>query len=934
MNFPLRLHTSQELRPALQYNSVTAPKVSCSPFSQKIVTSLRTQAQQCYAPVLRETLQQLCDEFYHDPQACLPKGIQLPETVMQQTDQTVDRFTTILKQHALYLLDLKLVRDISEVVPKEIAKLVLQSLQNEAQLHVLDILYSRYNDAPFLQTCLKEHQAASREQKSKADMLLVLARLPILTKHLEVELAKLEEARQADVCSLKETLSGEIHQAMKAIIADNEAQIVLLRKQQDSAETRWQMAIETRNTLLEQQTTIFEQQQKVLEEINNTLVNGVLPTILPEGLPAGFQKSLATTTLYSFLKRQPELKMRLEQTEAVLSGTSIDPELQKVRDSIDLLSNNIRQVETERHRIFTIAEQSNNLQDLVLRIKRLFGRGKDGKTRAESRDMLEKYDLMLRQSDAKRTVLINLEAARHQQLTQLAKELATELTHLDAESVIQREQLKIQLVDYLRDITLEYEHLQKNTHDDYQIIRERCVNEEETKSRQVDELNLQLLQLRKPSGVDMLGSVGFPVLCDKLAGHPSLKHIKRLHEQLTQQQGSTSSDITVLKAMVTRSRNLLRNVELLGPKTYENEMVDLKAELSTHGFDIISIPVEIRQTLAQSASLFIQRCVEKTLAHPLYQQNKKAETLAPRVLEQLAVLASRLGLDSSRTLSTQQQEVSEKITGLRRIVSHEHSQALTCAADFTAQYYLPENDIYLDRQWAHGTCVVHSWNNLLSYLTDNCQMMLTPWRIEKWVQSVVTLTAYQQLDGLLKNIETMRLSAVGAVLSQIIRTSDLVLPVSLEHFKQQGHIMTYNGNPPRNIERNNLWTGSQAVFDAVGVESYLLTGCTFGADITSEQQAQQLSLLARKNYDAFNFSLHGSTSGIGHALCLLRDGAEYLLVDSNYDDTVRLTLPALAHFITHGGSGSEMLDETLNARNYREYTLMILRNGFYRGENH
>lgn len=123
------------------------------------------------------------------------------------------------------------------------------------------------------------------------------------------------------------------------------------------------------------------------------------------------------------------------------------------------------------------------------------------------------------------------------------------------------------------------------------------------------------------------------------------------------------------------------------------------------------------------------------------------ETEVNRITENALNTASETSRARSKELS---ERIGEMTKGLRRIATHAHEQALYVAADFNDQRYIAEIDGYTDRQNAHGTCTMHCWNNLQAYLSDNQLMQLTPFRIEKLVQSEVVLAANQILDELLE----------------------------------------------------------------------------------------------------------------------------------------------------------------------------------------
>jgi len=893
--------------------------------------SLQSQRQQSSEPVLQEVLQEIKDSCLK----ALPNNLQLTDGSKPPSPETICEVTTLLKQDALYALDQKTGAYFASILSQDIARPLQLALQSEYRLQFLESQCSQATD-PFQLSCLKEHLIATRQQLRQADRAMLTVRLPELIPKLKNMLKTQEDNQRKAENLLQTTLTDNLRYAISEVLAINKMDRESLKKLQSTDTDLLGEVITSYQNRQEEIAATFRQEKLALETLYEVLKSGEPVDIPSDMLPDILCTDL--TILNAGCKAQIELKVEITQLTDILTGEGTAPREQELHQRLNTLTDKLRMMEKERDRLTALVDRGGIVRDLSLKFRRWFGLGGVEKTRAENQVLLTKCGSTLQKTGLQ---IIQL----NDQITQYRKQIPHQVTvlqsKLDTLGTRQhelKESLQETIGKYLQQKEQTAENLQTALQMDYHIQRDRLDADEMRRDKLIEETETRIRRLEKLSCGDLIGSVSFPLLCEHLNGHASFEKIKGLHEDLRQMQLDSGSRDNVISvdALIQRCENLQHSLSLPVIVVSDDEISGVKEEINSLGLSVsvggLPLPAEVREGLAHSAALFALRCVEKVQAHSVSYQVREAEVLTPKVLKQLNVLESRLGAGSSSHQSGSTQRVSEHIQGLRRIVSQQHPQAEACAIDFTAQYYHEGAGLYLDRQYNHGTCVMHSWNNLMAYLTDNREMILTPFRMEKLIQSSVVQSANQHLEELLARPGVLKTNVVEAVLKEVIRISELVLPGRLAHFQEHGHVMDYVGESPVMVESNHLNYGSRALFDNAGIPCDGFDGCVFGASVPADEQAHFLDILSGEDHDAFFLSFQGHESGVGHALCLLKDGDNYLLADSNYDDPVPLTLPALARFMSTGTTGSELLDRELLARDYQEYSLMILRNGFYKKE--
>lgn len=175
-------------------------------------------------------------------------------------------------------------------------------------------------------------------------------------------------------------------------------------------------------------------------------------------------------------------------------------------------------------------------------------------------------------------------------------------------------------------------------------------------------------------------------------------------------------------------------------------------------------------------------------------------------------------------------------------------------------------------------------------------------------------------------------ATIHATLQQIARTSELIVFSGYEHAMAHGYVMEHQDDTYQKIESNNLKSVSPKLFSLMGIRNEIVAQY-FGPGMDNDKQTAALNTVKNKNFDAISIAFSGNPAGSGHALALLKQGRDYLLVDSNHNDPITLTLSQLTDFFTTGSSASTILDELMQKRNYQNYKKLRFYFGLYKSED-
>lgn len=408
------------------------------------------------------------------------------------------------------------------------------------------------------------------------------------------------------------------------------------------------------------------------------------------------------------------------------------------------------------------------------------------------------------------------------------------------------------------------------------------------------------------------------------------------HHSLVQQINKLKETSIIKRKMILSKENverILSEIEKIDGKDIKSDYGKIEKILAEFSLSrYIKVP---SGTIDDAAALSAMLCVDKIVRHPLSNLVAKSEGNKPKALALLQSLEQLMQPDNE-----------PRIQQLRNIINHTHHEALAVAEDFTQQIYLPEWKIWNDLQGPHGTCTIHSWNNVIANMTNNQQMLMTPYRIEKFIQAQITNAVSDLVGDLLEgdkrsSREPMN-DAIDQVLDLIYNKLKIIYYPDRHKYLINGNLMDYKEikisaglfRPSRKIGNeivsNNINVIDHEFFSFLGLHSEFIPEI-----IHPEQPPQEnsfnLLLLETKGCDAIALGL--SSKWDGHALTFIKHDAGYLLIDSNYPNPINITPEQLVYFILKEGPVPSDLKEELERRNYNKYDSLEFSLGLYKKES-
>lgn len=921
--------------PALRFNPSGLPDPGTpgqQAFREIIKDKIRSQYQQFSAPSQMHILSQLYGQFEDMPAGALPDEASIGG-VTSMVDAAMS-FAIQLKQVALHQLDGELARRFLQQLTPEAAIPAMRAAVAEHRLQALGVIPAA--NSPLLRTCLDEHIASAKQQVARGETECFIAQLPDIVTKLKMQSERCKDQLLRMETGLKNEVETRLQQMVATAIEQNKASITgknLLLQDETDIQCR---EIGLRERDCDEIRDNYADKKRVLSELLAQLAEKKIPGELPPGtLPETLHESIQAlrSCQQDFLHAQQEY------------GTGVPvptPDLKKMQQ-------HLRQLELDigaEKRALQTAESGCNTGsaagDILLSLKQLFGRGKGQKKRTEYRrelmlhtatlPRLEEQAIALRKHCSKEVRLLEALFAERRATLQALTGLKT-----------QRCEALCALINAEMEQVESMEQQQLNARSEaYWNIRGNIVDREEMIGqdiRRLEDDNSTLLRMQTGEPLSHISA-----LRKRFAGQAELSRVDEDYtqwQQIKSEKHPLREDIRKLNKAISEASGILHLCQV--SKEDGHLWADrLRAKLPSIGIDITPpLPVDTRPLLADASHLYAMLCVDKVHAHPLSGEADNAEALTPHALKNLTALEKvmnqpgvlpendkkkyREGKSPAESLA----RINNKIQGLRMIIGNDLQDTLLSAGDFSAQFYHPGQDMYIDRQGKHGTCVMHTWNNMMAHVTGNQQMMLTPWRMEKWIQSLVTQAVAVKLDDLLNKTTMPSPAVVDDVLRSIIHASGLVHPYHDKTFIEHGHVMSFEDNVLE-IKSSNLDQRLPRMFERCGIRSEVLEDCYFGENVDDHKQMAALHRVQENNYDAIAVGFHGGGGEAGHALALLKQGDDYLLVDSNYDAPIPLSLSQIFQFINGGSSASEALDKVLQERGYQKYKNMYFHFGLYK----
>jgi len=951
-------------------------------FKATVQDSIREQIQQCTVPSQRDVLTKIYDDFHHVASETIPDSVLPGKTdELAFSEESVLSFISRLKQNKLHQYDQELSLH-NAGLAENLAQPAFRLAQAESRLTALNAAH-KITVQPLLMTCLEEHIAAASKQKEVAKNDLFIAQLPDVHSFLCDALTTNRSAVEKCNAERKDEMINRVREVVINIIDNNNGEIKILQNKYSEASERRIACLNEYDQKFDARKAFLEEKEKTLNAIAIAVKNGEIPVV------DTVDNNLLTPKILSELNSLSKLYNQKNDNHSLLKQT----EIERIKIATDNTSETkskltIKQKSLQRvaqqiihetavlHTIEDAINERGSLSDFMLRFKRLLGGGKEKKTRSE-------YSLEQQQHIA----AIEQLKSQHQQLTQDVTVLNNRITSqskatennlqkfdydfakkrilqvkLESQEKLQREKLLNAVLAQQKVNEGDLEQAQK-----YLVSEELEYNTNSSIESDADEairlLKSKNARLETLMRKDLSESRNLDALCSALDVSPEQKKVKEIFsrwQEISPEEKSLQEEIVKIQEVISLLMegdrygvNLLTRLtktNFTGAQEYINKINSMLSQLNTMlPTTSVNVPAEL---LADTANLFAILCTEKVNNSPFSKYVTEASSVTPATLALLDKLEQEINhsdfmaqqTKNSKnvkiTLEEKRKLVQVRIDGLRRIINQRHDKPLLSASDFTAQFFNPEHGIYIDRQYSHGTCVMHSWNNQLAHLSNNQQMMMTPWRMEKLIQSLITLDVHGKLNDLLyglgKNSHNTSLTLIEQMLSGLLRASELTSLGFIDHFCENGHIMSYEGPPYKHFISSHLAPTSTRLFELYGFKGTPLPNVQFRrrgelSDARGEQ-SQMLETLREQQYDTLSISFQAPNDGssVGHALTLIKHEGQYLLIDSNYDDPVSLALTDLVDFFESGQSSSNILDEILINRGYDEYALLVFRYGIHK----
>ncbi|EOZ9391118.1 hypothetical protein ACQYE5_003082 [Enterobacter cancerogenus] len=953
---------------ALNLDGVTRPSPDCQSFRDDVERLLSTQQHQYSAPEQQRVLKQLSEKIKNMPSDMLTERVRAAGA---------GAFITQLKQEKLNELN----RDLGEYALCQAGTNVSMAITEmetalaQKRLPALMLCRDAVIGDKYLLTCLDEHIAAAQKKSTTRDALRLIKQCPDILNALDEKTHAYSSRLNETVMTVKNNAKALLEEMVRTATENNKALIASNSEQIEREIDNRIRALGVRESRCEDIKDSYARRKEMLDSLakaitsNNKemLANLAKVTILNETDISGTLRSslqtFCTTQEEVIIAVRRETQACQEQTRGLIAPED-SPELQTISDRIEEEKQALAGEQTASQNAARAVSNGSGMGDLLLRCKRLFGAGKREKTRSEHRVVQRQHDAAqekhaqridaLRGSYTQKLAALNESYTKEVQRRRLRlNDLHQKAVTLQATEAQQQSALLDKISTEMDSLEAITEQKKKESHDIYGNLREKFVTrqeefEEATNALIEDNEKLAKMLTKEPFSC-------LSVLQERFAGQPALAQFEQYHAQyqdINAGRHELQKHITSLNQVAADLRYLKVRMPLGGKDDWSDKGTSIRTTLNLFGIDLKDFFSDRLPSLTDAANLYAMLCVEQVHGTPFLQEIRKAESVSDETLKSLSSLESMMNTPEWIPQGDNNQyrpgkspaeimgNIKNTISGLKKIIGNDLNDVLVSKADFTDQLYHPEKNIYIDRQGQHGTCVMHSWNNLISSVTDNQKMMLTPWRLEKLIQSLVVHEANVKLKDILTASPRPPLAVINTALKQIIQSSELCHPEGYRHLTEHGYMMEHEDDTHLIIKSNLLAQYSPRIFNLLNIRNEPIRLC-IGKNINADKRSDVLNTLQDKNYDAINICFSGSSIN-GHELALLKKGNSYLLVDSNYDDPIPMTLSQLVDFFCTDHA-SLTLPETINGqpasggvsnlmrkRGYGDYSQLIFDLGLYK----
>ena len=946
---------------ALNLDGVTPPSPpspECKSFKDDIESLLSTQRHQFSAPEQQRVLDQLSEKIRN-----------MPSDMITERDRAAgaSAFITQLKQDKLNELD----KDLGEYALRQAGNNVsmaiteMQTALAQKRLPALKLCRDAVMGDKHLLTCLDEHIAAAEKKSKNRDAIRIIKQLPDIQKALKEKRNEFRSRLKETVTTVENDAKTLLEEMVRAAIEDNNAKIAFNSEQKSKVTDKHIRAIDLRDMAM----AITHNDKEELDKVEKAITHN--ETTLPRTLRSSLREFFSTQE--GVLAVGVKIQELEEQTNNLIAPKD-SPELKIIINRIGEEKQAMAGERTASQNAARAASNGSVMGDFWLRCKRLFGAGKGEKTRSEYRIVQRQHETAwkkheqridaLQGSHTQKLAALNESYTKeaqpkNSQLNDLRQKVVTlQATKAQQQSAL-LDEIKTELIKRLDAPT---EQKNKEINGIYDALRLKLIAQQQPF---VDALNALGEENKKLRGMLITWKLfsNMDILQQRFKGQPALARFEECHAQYQDIKASRHElhkQIESLDQLYDTPRLLEIDMSSGRKDDWRDEAMSIHTRLNQFGIDLKDCFSDKQSSLTDAANLYAMLCVEKVNDSPFLQEIRKAESVSDETLKSLSSLESMMDTPGWIPQSDNNQyrpgespteimeNIKNTISGLKKIIGNDLNVALVSKADFTAQLYHPENNIYIDRQGQHGTCVMHSWNNLLSFVTDNQKMMLTPWRMEKLIQSLIVQEANVKLKDILTASPRPPLSVIDKSLKQMIDPSNLCNTKGYHHLIKHGYMMEHEDDRYLIIKSNSIFVSSPRIFNLLNIRNENIT-LVIKKDTNADKRRDVLNTLQDKNFDAISIGFSfvdlakkPNEKAAGHALALLKQGDDYLLVDSNYEDPIPMTLSLLVDFFCtdhapptlpesinrHPVSGD--VTNLMRERGYNKYNTLELDFGLYK----
>lgn len=953
---------------ALNHDGVTRPSPDCQSFRDDVESLLSTQRHQYSAPEQQRVLAQLSEKIRNMPSDMLTERVRAAGAgafITQLKQEKLNELDRCLGKYALCQAGTNVSMAITE----------MQTALAQKRLPALMLCRDAVMGDKHLLTCLDEHIAAAEKKSTNRDSLRLIEQLPDILNALDEKSNEFRARLNETIMTVKNNAKALLEEMVRTATKDNKALIALNSERIEREIDNRVRAMGVRDSRWEDIKDSCIRQKEMLESLTKAIIDNKeisanlakVTTLNETDLPGTLRSSLlkfCTTQEEVIIAIRRETQARQEQTRGLIAPED-SPELQTISGRIEEEKQALAGEQTASQNAARAASNGSGMGDLLLRCKRLFGAGKGEKTRSEHRVVQRQHDAAqekhAQRIDALRGSYTQKLAALKESYTKEVQQRRLQLNDLHQKAVTlqateaqQQSALLDKIATKLDSLEATTEQRNIESNDIYYNLREKFVSRQEEFEKATNALIEDNQKLAKMLAWEPFSCLSF--LQERFTGQPVLAQFEQCHAQYQDINAGgheLQKHITSINQVAADLRYLKVIMPLGSKDDWSDKLMSIRTTLNLFGIDLKDFLSDKLPLLTDAANLYAMLCVEKVHDTPFLQEIRKAESVSDETLKSLSSLESMMNTPGwipqgdnnqyrpGKSPNEIMANIKNTISGLKKIIVNDLSDVLVSKADFTTQLYHPEKNIYIDRQGQHGTCVMHSWNNLISSVTDNQKMMLTPWRMEKLIQSLVIQEANAKLKDILTASPRPPLAVINTALQQIIQSSELCHPKGYRHLTEHGYMMEHTDDTHLEIKSNLLLDCSPRVFNLLNIRNEPIR-LRIGKNINADKYSDVLNTLQDKNYDAISIGFTHSSSGNGHELALLKQGNSYLLVDSNYDDPIPITLSQLVDFFctdhapltlpetTHGHPASGGVTNLMRARDYNSYGLLSFDLGLYK----